>query len=191
MSLTPDAPSTGELDRLGRNWGLLVAFGAAVTAAGIGAVAYSFLATLTTVLVIGVLLIAAGTAQIIGAFVARTWQGFFVSALVGVLHILVGGIMAEHPLRAAAVLTLVIAVMLLVGGAARVLFAATHRYHGRGWTAVSGLVSIVLGLMIWRDWPEASLWVIGTFAGIDLAFAGWAWVILGLAARAAARSPKS
>ncbi|HYH63466.1 MAG TPA: HdeD family acid-resistance protein [Urbifossiella sp.] len=179
-----------ELHRLGRNWGWLVAAGAAVTAIGIGAVAYSFLATLTTVIVIGALLLAAGTVQVIGAFVARTWRGFFVSALVGVLHILVGGIMTEHPLRAAAVLTLVLAVALLVGGAARLLFAVTHRYHGRGWTFASGLISLVLGVAIWRDWPEASLWVIGTFAGIDLAFAGWAMVMLGLAAKAATTSPK-
>lgn len=195
MSITTDAshggPLAEELHRLGRNWGWIVAFGAAVTALGIGAVAFSLLATLTTVVVIGALLLAAGTVQLIGAFVARNWQGFFVSALVGVLHILVGGIMVEHPLRAAAVLTLVIAVMLLVGGAARLLFAATHRFHGRGWTAVSGFISIVLGVMIWRDWPEASLWVIGTFAGIDLAFAGWSWVMLGLAAKAVATSPKS
>lgn len=194
MSLMTDTPPGGplaeELHRLGRNWGWIVAFGAAVVAIGIGAVAFSLLATLTTVVVIGALLLAAGTVQLIGAFVARSWQGFFVSALVGVLHILVGGIMVEHPLRAAAVLTLVIAVMLLVGGAARVLFAATHRYHGRGWTVVSGFISIVLGVMIWRDWPEASLWVIGTFAGIDLAFAGWAWVMLGLAAKAVTTSPK-
>lgn len=195
MSLATDArhdgPFADELHRLGRNWGWLVALGGAVTVIGIGAVAFSLLATLTTVVVIGALLLAAGTVQLIGAFVGRTWQGFFVSALVGVLHILVGGIMVEHPLRAAAVLTLVIAVMLLVGGAARLLFAATHRYHGRGWTAISGLISMVLGVMIWRDWPEASLWVIGTFAGIDLAFAGWAWVMLGLAVKAATASPKS
>jgi uncharacterized membrane protein HdeD (DUF308 family) len=199
MSLTTDGPYTGaphdgppaeELHRLGRNWCWIVAFGAAVVALGVGAVAFSLLATLTTVVVIGALLLAGGTVQLIGAFVARTWRGFFVSALVGVLHILVGGIMVEHPLRAAAVLTLVIAVMLLAGGAARLLFAATHRYHGRGWTAASGLVSIVLGVMIWRDWPEASLWVIGTFAGIDLALAGWATVMLGLAVKAAATPPK-
>lgn len=194
MSLTtdiaPGGPLAEELRRLGRNWGWIVAFGGAVTAIGIGAVAFSLLATLTTVVVIGALLLAAGTVQLIGAFVARSWQGFFVSALVGVLHVLVGGIMVEHPLRAAAVLTLVIAVMLLVGGAARVLHAATHRYHGRGWTAVSGFISIVLGVMIWRDWPEASLWVIGTFAGIDLAFAGWSWVMLGLAAKAISTPPK-
>lgn len=199
MSITTDASHAGhppggplaeELHRLGRSWGRIVALGAVVMAVGIGAVAFSLLATLTTVVVIGALLLTAGTVQLIGAFVARSWRGFFVSALVGVLHILVGAIMVEHPLRAAAVLTLVIAVMLLVGGAARLLFAATHRYHGRGWTAVSGFISMVLGVMIWRDWPEASLWVIGTFAGIDLAFAGWSWLMLGLAAKAVSTSPK-
>jgi uncharacterized membrane protein HdeD (DUF308 family) len=125
----PTGPLAEELHRLGRSWGWLVALGAAVAAIGVGAVAFSLLATLTTVVVIGALLLTAGTVQLIGAFVARTWQGFFVSALVGVLHILVGVIMVEHPLRAAAVLTLVIAVMLLVGGAARAFgwIADPHR----------------------------------------------------------------
>jgi uncharacterized membrane protein HdeD (DUF308 family) len=180
----PFGPHADEFGRLHRCWGWLVGIGAVIMVAGIGAVAYSFAATLTTVLFLGIVLVVAGTAQIINAFLARTWQGFFVAALVGVLHILVGGVMAEHPLRAAVVLTLVLAVMLLVGGAARLLFAATHRFPGRGWTVASGLISLVLGLAVWREWPEASLWVIGTFAGIDLAFAGCGWVMLGLAVKA-------
>lgn len=179
-------PHAEELRALRQSWGWLVGLGALIALAGIGAVAFSLLATLTTVLVIGMILLVAGVIQVAGAFLARTWRGFFAHALVGVLYVLVGGIMAEHPLRAAAVLTLVIAVMLLVGGAARLLFAATHAFPGRGWTAVSGLVSMALGVMIWRDWPEASLWVIGTFAGIDLAFAGLCWVMLGLAVKSAA-----
>ncbi len=173
-----------ELGALHRAWVWLVVLGVGIMAAGIGAVAYSFLATLTTVLIIGMVVLVGGVAQVINAFLARTWRGFFVAALTGVLYILVGGIMAEHPLRAAAILTLMLAVALLVGGAARLLYAATHRYHGRGWTAVSGLISVLLGVSIWQDWPEASLWVIGTFAGIDLAFSGWSWVMLGLAVRA-------
>jgi uncharacterized membrane protein HdeD (DUF308 family) len=178
-------PHGEELRRLNQRWGWLVGFGAVVLAAGVGAVVFSFAATITTVLVFGILLICAGTVQVISAFLARTWRGFFVSALVGVLHILVGGVMAEHPLRAAVVLTLVLAVALLVGGAARLLYAATHAFPGRGWVAANGVISLVLGVSIWQDWPEASLWVIGVFAGIDLAFSGWAWVMLGLAAQAA------
>jgi uncharacterized membrane protein HdeD (DUF308 family) len=194
MSLTTAPPAhaphgQGHADELHalRQWALLlIVLGAGIMIVGFAAVAYSFLATLTTVLLIGILLVVGGSAQLIGAFLARrSWRGFFVAALVGVLHILVGGIMAEHPLRAAVVLTLVLAVALLVGGAARLLYAATHRFHGRGWVVLSGVVTLLLGVMVWREWPEASLWVIGTFAGIDLAFAGWGWVMLGLAVRTA------
>ena len=44
-------------------------------------------------------------------------------------------------------------------------------------------VPFILGVMIWRELPEASLWVIGLFVGIDLVFNGWSWVMLGLAVR--------
>jgi uncharacterized membrane protein HdeD (DUF308 family) len=37
--------------------------------------------------------------------------------------------------------------------------------------------------MIWKQWPEASLWVIGLFIGIDLIFTGWTWVMLALSVR--------
>ena len=40
---------------------------------------------------------------------------------------------------------------------------------------LSGAVTLVLGVMIWRQLPEAALWVIGTFVGIDLIFNGWSW----------------
>ncbi len=186
----PAGPHGEDLDRLRRCWGWLVAVGAGVMVAGFGAISYSFFATLTTVLVLGLLLISAGTAQIITSFLVRRWQGFFVAALVGVLHILVGAVMVEHPLRAAAVLTLVIAFMLLAGGAARLLFAATHRFPGRGWTVAGGVISLLLGVSVWREWPEASLWVIGTFAGIELAFTGWGWVMLGLAVKTAGPSAR-
>ena len=39
--------------------------------------------------------------------------------------------------------------------------------------------------MIWLDWPESALWVIGMFVGISLVFRGVNWIGLGLTARAA------
>ena len=41
----------------------------------------------------------------------------------------------------------------------------------------------MLGALIWEQWPEAALWVIGLFVGIDLIFTGWTWVMLSLAVR--------
>ena len=51
------------------------------------------------------------------------------------------------------------------------------------WVLVQGIVDLVLGVMIFREWPESSLWVIGLFVGIDLLFHGWTWVVLALAVR--------
>jgi uncharacterized membrane protein HdeD (DUF308 family) len=46
-----------------------------------------------------------------------------------------------------------------------------------------GVVDLILGLLILNAWPEASLWVIGLFVGIDLVFQGWSWIILALSVR--------
>lgn len=165
-----------------RVWFLVL--GITVMAAGAAAIASAFAATLTTVLVFGALLIAGGAVQLVNAFLARSWRGFFVYALVGVMHLLVGGIMVEKPFRAAAALTLVLAVTFLAGGLARLIYGALNRFPGRGWVLLNGAVTLLLGLMIWQDWPESSVWVIGLFVGIDLFFSGWSWVMLGLALRA-------
>jgi uncharacterized membrane protein HdeD (DUF308 family) len=54
---------------------------------------------------------------------------------------------------------------------------------GRGWLLLSGVASLLLGIMIWAEWPVSGVWVIGLFVGIDLLFYGWWLVSLALAAR--------
>jgi len=48
----------------------------------------------------------------------------------------------------------------------------------------------VLGVLIWRGWPDTGLWVVGTFVGIELVLCGWTWVMLGLAVRSTPTEPK-
>ena len=45
------------------------------------------------------------------------------------------------------------------------------------------MVAVLLGVLVWREWPETALWVIGTFVGIELVFDGCTWVMLALALR--------
>ena len=51
-----------------------------------------------------------------------------------------------------------------------------------------GIIDVILGVMIWRQWPASALWVIGLFLGISLIFRGADWIGVGLAARALRRS---
>lgn len=177
-------PQYEECLRLHDCWLWFLVLGIAIMLVGVAAIGAAFIATLTTVFVFGILLIVGGVVQIVNAFLARTWQAFFVHLLVGVLHLIVGGIMVEHPLRAAEGLTLMIAVAFLISGAARLIYGAVNSFAGRGWVMLNGLITVLLGIAIWRQWPESGLWVIGLFIGIDLVFSGWSWVMLGLAVKA-------
>jgi uncharacterized membrane protein HdeD (DUF308 family) len=81
-----------------------------------------------------------------------------------------------------------LAVAFLVGGAYRILFVVFQRVAGWPWMLLNGIVTFLLGIGIWRQWPESSIWVIGLFVGIDLIFNGWSWVMLALAVKAPAPS---
>jgi uncharacterized membrane protein HdeD (DUF308 family) len=63
--------------------------------------------------------------------------------------------------------------------------SVVERFDGWGWMLVSGLVSVVLGVAIWKQWPLSGLWVIGLFVGIEMLTSGLSWLMLGLAVRSA------
>jgi uncharacterized membrane protein HdeD (DUF308 family) len=180
-------PHYEECLRLSHCWLWFLILGIATVALGVAAIGSAFIATLTAVKVFGIFLSIAGVVQIVNAFLARTWKAFFLHVLIGILHLIVGEIMIEHPLMAAEALTLMLTVAFLVGGACRLVYGATQSFSGRGWVLVNGLVTLLLGISIWRQWPESSLWVIGLFIGVDLVFSGWSWVMLGLAVKPGAR----
>jgi uncharacterized membrane protein HdeD (DUF308 family) len=58
-----------------------------------------------------------------------------------------------------------------------------------GWLLVNGILALILGVLIWRQWPSSSAWAIGLLLGIDLVFGGWSMIILSLAAKQPAPKP--
>jgi uncharacterized membrane protein HdeD (DUF308 family) len=137
----------------------------------------------------GILLLTGGVVQLINAFLARTWEGFVLHLFAGLLYLVVGAMMVEHPVQAAEGLTLMLATAFLLGGAFRVIYALIHSFAGRSWVVMNGFISLLLGIAIWRQWPESSLWVIGLFIGVDLIVNGWLWVMVGLMVKAPVTGP--
>jgi hypothetical protein len=68
---------------------------------------------------------------------------------------------SEHPAGTAAGVTLMVAASLLVGGLARIFMAVLERFGGWGWTVCSGVVAVLLGALISRQWPTSGFWVSG------------------------------
>jgi len=164
---------------------LMLVLGMALIVVGMIAMSATFVATLATVVMLGCLLIAGGVAQIVNAFFARGWRGFGLHMLAGIIYLVIGLLMINRPEKTAEFFTLMIAAALFVGGAFRIFASVTSRFHGWVWTLFNGVISLILGAMIWREWPESAFWVIGLFVGIDMVFAGMSWVMTALTVRSA------
>jgi uncharacterized membrane protein HdeD (DUF308 family) len=193
MSIMPDdrplvRAFRHELDALQGNWLWFLVLGIALIVLGVILLGSPLLATLTTTMVFGVMLIVGGVFECVGAFWARQWSGFFLVLLSGVLSVIVGLLLLRRPVEAMVVITLLLACYLMVEGVFHMIAAFSVRYTSWVWPFLSGAVDLVLGLLIWAQWPSSSLWVIGLFVGISLIFRGVSWVMLALALKSLPRA---
>jgi len=174
-----------ELQTIRNYWGWFLALGIAMVVIGTFAIGWACIATLTVTAtwLFGFLLLGAGIAEIINAFWVGRWSGMLLHLLIGVLYVVVGFLVIDQPETAAVQLTLFIAFFLMISGIFRIVGAVSERFVGWSWVLLNGAVSFFLGLLIYKQWPSSSLWVIGLFIGIDLIFNGWAWIMLAIAAR--------
>ena len=117
-------------------------------------------------------------------FLARKEMGRLFSRFTdGLLYVVAGWMMVTNPGESAVLLTLVIAMFLVFEGVFRIVAAIAARYPHWGWVLFNGVISLILGVMIWRQWPYSGLWVIGLFVGIEMLLNGWSLVMLSLSAR--------
>jgi uncharacterized membrane protein HdeD (DUF308 family) len=191
MSLPADAgPAellSKELETLRKYSLLMLVVGVLLIVVGMAAIGSSFIATLATVIFVGSFLLIGGVVEVVNAFWAHSWRGFWIHQLFGILYLVLGLFLVRRPEKGAEFFTLMIAAALVVGGLFRIITALSHRFHGWVWVLINGIVTLVLGILIWQEWPESAFWVIGLFVGIDMVFAGMSWVMTALTVRGIAR----
>jgi uncharacterized membrane protein HdeD (DUF308 family) len=189
---TPILPETDQpfvrlfhigLHELRRNWGWFLALGVVLVLLGTFALLYAFIATITTVLIFGWVLLFDGILHAVAAFWARQWSGFFLHLLTGVLSVIVGLILVRHPVEGGLTLTLLLAAFFMVSGVFRIFAPLMMQFPSWEWVVLGGVINLILGLLIWNQWPASGLWVIGAFVGIDLIFRGWSYIMFALALR--------
>lgn len=173
----PDRPA---VQHLRSKCGWIVALGVVYVIAGLIALSSVVFATRVTVFVVGIMMLISGVAEVINAFQFKSWGRFLIWLLLGALYIVAGLLTFENPLLAASVLTLLLGAALVVSGVMRIVLAFSMR-EGMSWTTLvlSGVVSLLLGLIILVHWPVSGLFVLGTLLGIDLLIIGIGWIFVG------------
>jgi uncharacterized membrane protein HdeD (DUF308 family) len=165
--------------------GWIVALGVIYVIAGFVALGSVVLATVATVFVVGIMMLIAGVAEVINAFQIKSWGKFLLWLLLGVLYIVAGFVTFENPLLAAALLTLLLGVSLVASGIMRIVLAFSMKEGAPWiWVALSGAITLLLGIVILAHWPVSGLYILGLFLGIDLVLAGASWIAVGFGLRA-------
>lgn len=158
---------------------------------GIAGIASPFVVTLAAELLFGAVLAALGVLQIIrGAFAggveSRLWTFLF-----GLVSLAGGVVLLLYPLQGMLTLTIVLATFFVVGGILKLLGAwqmSPSRRHagglpgvrGWGWLALSGGLSVLLGVLLFAGLPSTAAWALGLLLGIDLMFLGASEIALAI-----------
>jgi uncharacterized membrane protein HdeD (DUF308 family) len=194
----------GMLDGRGISWGWFLGLGVLMTALGVIGLGMTYALTIVAVFWFGVLAIVGGIAQILDAFHHKEWKGIVWHVIIGLVYIVAGVVMITMPVSSAFWLTIFLAAFLLIAGGARIVMAFQHRGEGSLWLLLlfSGIVSIVLGALIYGtitppsaealataegqlNWMRSWGWVIGLFVAIEFIMEGTTLIAMAFAVKSA------
>ena len=121
-----------------------------------------------------------GALQIFAAFQAVGWGARLWAILLAASFIIVGLMLMGEPLAGIVSLTIVIAVLFLVTGIARIIIAMSLPRGGGFWMVlISGGLAVVLAFMIFANFPQSAAVMLGVLLAIELISNGVAMITLG------------
>jgi len=159
---------------------------------GVLAIGSPLVAAVAVNVVIAWLIVVAGAIHLMLAFQAHSAGSVVWRLLVGIAYLFFGAYLIMHPALGVASLTLVLASLFLVEGILNiVLFFRMRSLQGSRWILTDGIITLILGLMIYTQWPSSSAWAIGTLVGVSLIISGVSRVMLSFAVRKATNAVSS
>jgi uncharacterized membrane protein HdeD (DUF308 family) len=161
-----------------------ILWGALLIVLGIMAIGAPFLAAVAVSVVVSWLIVFAGVVHLVLAFHTHGAGSVIWKLLVGMAYLAFGGYMILHPVLSVASLTLVLASLFVIEGVLNlVLYAKMRPLHCSSWVLIDGIITLLLGLMIYMQWPSSSLWAIGILVGVSLMISGVTRIGMTLAVR--------
>ena len=167
-----------------KNSGFLIFLGILTVIFGVIAIGSPLITGVAVAVFVGFLLLASGVARIVHALKSKQWGTGFWGTVIGLLGVVAGLLMIFRPLVGLVTMTMLLAIYFLIDGISEIIAAFKIKPdQGWGWLLFNGIIAVLLGLMIWRQWPVSGEWAIGLLVGIHILMTGWSMIILGSGAR--------
>lgn len=142
------------------------------------------LAAVSVNLVIAWLIVLAGIVHLIIAHYAHRAGSLICRLMIGFAYVFFGVYLIASPMLREASLALVLASLFLFEGIFDIaVFSRLRAIEGSSWVLLDGVVTLVLGLMIYVQWPSTAAWAIGVLVSVSLVTSGLTRVMLSVAVR--------
>ncbi|MDD4894998.1 MAG: DUF308 domain-containing protein [Candidatus Omnitrophica bacterium] len=139
---------------------------------------------LSIMLFLGVLLLIGGIVRIIWAFKAHSLGKWLLKLLIGGLTLICGILLINRPILASGVITIILTAYFLLDGIVELIAGIKVGVgSGGGWLLFGGIISILLAIILWKQFPISGIWILGILLGIKLFFMGLIMVAAGSALR--------
>jgi uncharacterized membrane protein HdeD (DUF308 family) len=167
-----------------KNSGLLIFLGVLTVIFGVMAIAAPLITGITVAVFVGFLLLFTGIMRIVFALKSGQWGSGIWGTIVGLLGAVAGLLLIFRPMVGLLTLTLLLAIYFFVDGISEIIAALKIKPdQGWGWVLFNGVIALLLGIMIWRQWPMSGQWAIGVLVGVHILITGWTMIVLGTGAR--------
>jgi uncharacterized membrane protein HdeD (DUF308 family) len=133
---------------------------------------------------VGWLLVFGSGVHFVAAFKGGGAKQVIFQVLIGILYLVGGFYFLTHTIMAVGTLTLLLAGIILAEGVLEIIAYFRMRNEGAsGWVLLNGIITLLLGGLIWFHWPSSSVWAIGTLVGVNLLMTGVSRLMFGMTAR--------
>ena len=177
------------LARASRHWGWMMAFGIISLLAGVTVLVWPGRTLIVVAVLFGVQLVVTGIFRFVAAFASEDLTGGtrVLLAVLGVLSLIIGLYAVRHVLVTLLALALLLGIYWIVNGAVELFMALSARgVAGRGWTVVTGVISVLAGLLV-LVYPAISLLTLVVVLSAWLLVLGLMEITLAIRARSAGR----
>lgn len=128
----------------------------------------------------GMVILSLGLLECLDAARAKETRDFLQNLQVGVLDAVVGSLIILSVTEEPARFSMMIAAFLIVRGIVRITLVYALRLPHTLSTSLGGLAAIIMGLLIWKEWPTGEGWFISLCLNVEIAVRGWAMMTFAL-----------
>ncbi len=140
---------------------------------GVIALASPLVAGEYVLMLLGVLVAAAGAVRMVWAFKSSSFDKGFWTFLLGVLTLVAGLAILANPVMAGEMLAISLTIYLAADGFIEFIWGLTLQDKpGKVWLMVGGIMSILLAFLLFTQMPIPAALAIGVIMGIKLVFIG-------------------